>query len=156
MENCELVWDGSENRIRESKQFDNNSASSQAEKLFDVVQGSCHCEKVTFSVKIVSQPISVLDCNCSICAKKGYLHLTVPKDRVSISAAALEAMTTYRFGTGVAQHTFCATCGVEALYVPRSNPDCYSVNARCLELDGKEIRIEPLDGKTFTGTLNVE
>ena len=31
--------------------------------------------------------------------------------------------TEYRFGTNTARHRFCATCGVQAFYIPRSNPD---------------------------------
>jgi hypothetical protein len=44
-----------------------------------------------------------------------------------------KALTTYTFGTGVAQHTFCSHCGMHAFYVPRSQPDRITVNARCLD-----------------------
>ena len=44
-----------------------------------------------------------------------------------------DALTTYRFNTGTAQHTFCATCGIHPFYVPRSDPDKIDVNVRCLD-----------------------
>lgn len=149
-----LYWDGSDNRVNITsvlRQRDRKSGS-----LPRVGTGSCHCGKVTFQVDFVSNSETVLDCNCSICSKKGFLHLTVPKERVRIPAESLRHMTTYKFGTDVAQHTFCSTCGVQAIYVPRSNPESYSVNVRCLDLQGKSIRIVKLDGKTFTGKLSVK
>lgn len=149
-----LYWDGSDNRVNITsvlRQKDRKPGS-----LPRVVTGSCHCGNVTFQVDFVSNSETVLDCNCSICAKKGFLHLTVPKERVRISAESLRHMTTYKYGTDVAQHTFCSTCGVQAIYVPRSNPESYSVNVRCLDLQGKSIRIVKLDGKIFMGKLNIK
>ena len=72
------------------------------------------------------------DCNCSICRKSGYRHLVVPKQRFTLLSGAGK-LTSYRFGTGVAEHLFCAVCGVKSFYSPRSAPDCYSVNALCLD-----------------------
>ena len=60
-------------------------------------------------------------------------------------------MTTYRFNTGTAQHTFCTTCGIHASYVPRSDPDKYSVNARCLD-DFDPATMQPVrlfDGRNW-------
>ena len=58
-------------------------------------------------------------------------------------------LTTYRWGTGVAQHTFCKTCGIKSFYIPRSNPDGYDVNVRCLEPAPAELEIEPFDGRNW-------
>jgi hypothetical protein len=76
--------------------------------------------------------IEVSDCNCSICSKSGYLHLIVPKSQFTLLAGT-EALTTYQFNTGTARHLFCSVCGIKSFYVPRSHPDGYSVNARCLD-----------------------
>ena len=76
--------------------------------------------------------IEVADCNCSICRKAGYLHLIVEKARFRLLQGA-EALVTYRWNTGAAQHLFCKVCGIKSFYVPRSHPDGYSVNARCLD-----------------------
>lgn len=153
MGDSELVWDGSDNRVCVGSVLEKGTGGSS---LRSEIRGSCHCKGVEFKVEVVSTSITVLDCNCSVCAKKGYLHWTVPQERVTLSTGSAERMTTYRFGTDVAQHTFCSTCGVQAIYTPKSNPECYSVNVRCLELEGEKVRIEKLDGKTFSGTLHVE
>ena len=75
----------------------------------------------------------------------GFLHLIVPRTRFRLLRGA-EALSEYRFNTGTAQHLFCAHCGVKSFYVPRSNPDGYSVNLRCLDRSTiAEVRIEPFD-----------
>ena len=102
------------------------------------MQGSCHCGRVRFRVTADLDTVTV--CNCSICTKKGILHLTVLPEDFELLAGA-DALSTYQFNTNTAKHTFCATCGIHAFYVPRSDPDKISVNARCL--DG----IDPADLK---------
>ena len=44
-----------------------------------------------------------------------------------------DKLTTYTFNTGTAQHRFCSVCGIKGFYVPRSKPDGFSVNVRCLD-----------------------
>lgn len=113
----------------------------------DVIhRGSCHCGAVRFEVDAPAR-IAAIDCNCSICAKTGFLHLIVPQARFRLLAGA-DALTDYRFGTGVARHLFCRHCGVKCHYVPRSNPDGIDVNVRCLDADTIEaIDVEPFDGR---------
>jgi len=62
----------------------------------------------------------------------GYLHLIVPRSRFHLLQGA-DALTEYKFNTRTARHLFCGRCGVKSFYVPRSNPDGYSVNVRCLD-----------------------
>ena len=90
--------------------------------------------------------IEVLDCNCSICRMSGYLHLVVPKRRFALLSGDA-GLCRYRFHTGTAEHLFCAVCGVKSFYVPRSDPDSISVNARCLDpgtVTGRTV--VPIDG----------
>ncbi len=94
-------------------------------------RGGCHCGAVAFEVEAPAR-LTVSDCNCSVCRMSGYQHLIVPRGRFRLLKGA-EALTEYRFNTGVARHLFCRHCGVKSFYVPRSNPDGYSVNARCLD-----------------------
>ncbi len=95
--------------------------------------GSCHCGRVRFEVD--EQPeLRVTSCNCSICARTGFLHLIVPIDRFRLLAGD-EFLKSYRFNTGTANHLFCSVCGIKAFYVPRSHPDGISINARCLDQD---------------------
>jgi hypothetical protein len=93
--------------------------------------GSCHCGAVAFEVEAPAKLVAS-DCNCSICRMSGYLHLIVPRSRFHLLQGADE-LTEYKFNTGTARHLFCGRCGVKSFYVPRSNPDGYSVNVRCLD-----------------------
>jgi hypothetical protein len=107
--------------------------------------GSCHCGRVRFEV--TTDLDRVTRCNCSICNKKGFLHVIVPPDRFTLIAGA-DALTTYRFNTGVARHTFCKTCGIHPFYVPRSDPDKIDVNARCLDgVDADALPVQEFDGR---------
>ena len=110
--------------------------------------GSCHCGRVQYEV-IVPKDIVVQECNCSICSKSGYLHLIVPKSRFKLLQGE-ENLTTYTFDTHEAKHLFCKTCGIKSFYIPRSNPDGYSVNVRCLDQAKFDtITVELFDGKNW-------
>ena len=107
--------------------------------------GGCHCRRVRFGVMAPAE-IEVWECNCSICSKVGYLHLIVAKPQFTLLQGA-DALTTYTYNTGIAQHYFCSVCGVKSFYVPRSHPDGYSVNARCLDPGSVEkISLKPFNG----------
>ena len=93
--------------------------------------GGCHCGAVAFEVEAPAKLVAS-DCNCSICRMSGYLHLIVPRSRFHLLQGADE-LTEYKFNTGTARHLFCSRCGIKSFYVPRSNPDGYSVNVRCLD-----------------------
>jgi hypothetical protein len=113
-----------------------------------VYRGGCHCGQIRFEVTAAAQ-LRVSDCNCSICAKSGYLHLIVPKSRFKLLSGD-ERLTNYQFNTGVAQHLFCSTCGIKSFYVPRSHPHGYSVNARCLDnVAIADLTIVPFDGRDW-------
>lgn len=108
--------------------------------------GGCHCGRVRFEVK-APVDLVVLECNCSRCRQLGFLHLIVPKSRFRLICGE-EELTEYRFNTGVARHLFCRHCGVQSFYVPRSNPDGVSVNARCLEQGtARSMDVRPFDGE---------
>ncbi len=92
--------------------------------------GGCHCGALRFEVDV--DELKAIDCNCSICTKKGFLHVIVPREQFRVVAGA-EALSTYTFGTHTAKHHFCRSCGMHAWYVPRSHPDGISVNLRALD-----------------------
>jgi hypothetical protein len=109
--------------------------------------GGCHCGAVRFEVQS-PDVVEVENCSCSICARTGFLHLIVPASRFRLLQGS-DRITTNTFNTGAAKHMFCAVCGVKSFYVPRSNPDGFSVNLRCLD-DPKsfaEVRIVDFDGR---------
>ena len=106
--------------------------------------GGCHCGAVAFEVDAPAK-IVASDCNCSICRMSGYLHLIVPRSRFRLLQGA-DGLTEYKFNTGTARHLFCGRCGVKSFYVPRSNPDGYSVNVRCLDSATiEQVEVQPFD-----------
>jgi len=108
--------------------------------------GGCHCGAVRYEV-LAPDAVEVCDCTCSICRMTGYLHLIVPKERFRLLQGE-DKLTTYSFNTGTAKHRFCSVCGIKSFYVPRSHPDGFSVNARCLDEGSVEIAgIASFDGQ---------
>lgn len=110
-------------------------------------KGSCHCGAVRFEVD-AEEEVEVEDCNCSICAKSGFLHLIVPVSQFQLLSGQ-QQIETYTFNTGVAKHTFCKVCGIKPFYTPRSNPDGISVNLRCLDNQPKSINVVQFDGQEW-------
>jgi hypothetical protein len=111
-------------------------------------RGGCHCGDVRFEVDAPARLV-VHACNCSICEMTGYVHLIVPASRFRL-VRGRESLCEYRFNTGTARHLFCRRCGVKSFYVPRSNPDGYSVNVRCLDAEpARSVTIEPFDGRDW-------
>ncbi len=74
----------------------------------------------------------------------GFVHVIVPHGRFELLTGR-DRLASYRFGTGTAEHLFCSSCGVKSFYQPRSHPDSWSVNARCLD-QAIELAIEQFDG----------
>ena len=114
-------------------------------------EGGCHCGRVRF--RVTAELTRVSECNCSMCAKKGILHLIVPREAFELLAGD-DATTTYRFNTGVAQHRFCRYCGIHAFYVPRSDPDKIDVNVRCLDgVDVAALEVSRFDGRNWEESM---
>ena len=113
------------------------------------VSGGCHCGTIRFRFTLPSQDVELLDCNCSMCSRSGFLHLIVPHADFELQTAP-DGLASYRFGTGVAEHLFCKSCGVKAYYQPRSHPSAWSVNYRCLDHGhGLTPTIVPFDGQDW-------
>ena len=110
--------------------------------------GGCHCGDVRFEVD-APEDLEVTYCNCSICRMSGYLHLIVRENAFRLLTAD-DALSTYTFNTGVAKHYYCRRCGIKSFYVPRSNPDGVSVNARCLDPGTvRSISVTDFDGQNW-------
>lgn len=114
--------------------------------------GGCHCGSVQFEFDAPAT-VDVTDCNCSICDMTGYEHVFVPEGDLRFLSGE-DALTEYRFNTGQAVHMFCKTCGIKPLYRPRSHPEAWSVNLRCVEDGtlqvGKRI---VFDGSDWEGNI---
>ena len=108
--------------------------------------GGCHCGGVRFEVAL-PDTVEAQSCNCSMCAMTGFIHIIVAESRFRMVKGA-ERLTTYTFNTHTARRFFCSTCGVKSFYRPRSNPDGWSVNARCLDdPDSLRLDISAFDGQ---------
>jgi hypothetical protein len=112
------------------------------------ISGGCHCRAVRFEAE-VPRRVGALDCNCSICRATGFLHLIVPHGDFRLLSGP-DALTSYRFGTGAAEHLFCSVCGVKSFYQPRSHPDSWSVNVNALDEEPRpEIQVTEFDGRNW-------
>jgi hypothetical protein len=112
------------------------------------LSGGCHCGAVRF--RVVVRVFEAIECNCSMCTKKGYLHLIVPPEDFEL-VSGKDAVSTYTFNTHTAKHHFCKTCGIHAFYEPRSHPGQIDVNLRCLD-DPKDISrfaVKAFDGRNW-------
>ena len=114
-------------------------------------EGGCHCGRVRFRVQ--AELDRVTECNCSMCAKKGFLHLIVAPDHFELLTGA-DSLTTYEFNTRTAKHRFCRHCGIHPFYTPRSDPDKVDVNARCLDnVDATSLRPSSFDGQHWESAM---
>lgn len=117
-------------------------------------RGSCHCGAVVVEVE-APPDVEAYECNCSMCERSAFVHLIVPAERFRL-VRGNAALTTYTFNTGVAKHFFCRICGAKPFYVPRSNPDGFSVNVRCLDKATiKSMRILPFDGRNWESSASL-
>ena len=114
-------------------------------------QGGCHCRAVRFEIEAPEKMI-VTQCNCSICSKSGHLHHVVDKEAFTLLQGETQ-LSTYTFGTGVAQHHFCKICGIKSFYVPRSNPQGFSINVRCLD-NPPSYSINTFDGQHWEDNIH--
>ena len=114
-------------------------------------EGGCHCGKVRFRVTADLDRVS--ECNCSMCAKKGYLHLIVTLEQFELLSGE-DDLATYEFNTRVAKHRFCRHCGIHSFYVPRSDPDKIDVNVRCLDgIDVDALQVTRFDGRHWEQSM---
>jgi len=98
---------------------------------------------------MVTELDKAVECNCSICTKKGVLHHRVPPERFKLIAGQ-EALSLYQFGDKTAKHWFCQYCGIHPFSNPRAAPEMYSINIRCLDdfdLANADIEIRQFDGR---------
>ena len=113
------------------------------------VQGGCHCGAVRFEAEVGEPPVPALDCNCSVCRMTGFQHVMVPHERFEL-VSGRDALASYRFGTGTAEHLFCRVCGVKSFYQPRSHPDAWSVNLNAVDdTTGLSITFSAFDGRNW-------
>ena len=119
--------------------------------MLQTFEGGCHCGRVRF--RVTGDLARTTSCNCSICTKKGFLHLIVPPEQFELISGR-DDLATYTFNTGVAKHTFCRHCGMHPFYVPRSDPDKIDVNVRCIDdVDLANLLPQMFDGRNWEAAM---
>lgn len=112
--------------------------------------GGCHCGQVRFEVEM-DELRSVMECNCSICSKKGGLLAFAPEANFRLLQGE-SALKDYQFGKKVIHHLFCGECGIGA-FGSGAMPDgtkMRAINARCLDdVDVNRLERQFYDGKSL-------
>jgi hypothetical protein len=115
-----------------------------------VYRGSCHCGKIAYEVEGEIGP--VIECNCSICSRKGSLLWFVPRASLRLLTPEGNA-SEYLFNKHLIHHRFCPTCGIHPYAVgkePKEGREMAAINVRCLEgLDLSKLQVKPFDGRSL-------
>lgn len=111
-------------------------------------EGSCHCGKIAYAV--AGEIDAVLECNCSICSRKGYQLWFVSRANVDLRTLE-DDMASYTFNTHKIRHMFCSTCGCSPFGFG-TDPDgneTAAINVRCLQdVDLSTISVNHYDGRS--------
>jgi hypothetical protein len=111
--------------------------------------GGCHCGRVRYETE--ADLSRVMECNCSICRKRGVLLAFVPADKFKL-ASGEEALTDYQFNRKAIHHLFCKTCGVGS-FSRGSGPngvEMVALNVSCFDgVDLDTLNIQPFDGASL-------
>ena len=110
------------------------------------IRGSCHCGRIAY--RLDGEPTEAIECNCSICRRKGALLAAFAPEQFHLETAR-DAIAVYTFGRQVIRHQFCKRCGC-APFAEGTGPDgtaMVAINLRCAEdLDLSTIKVTPFDG----------
>ena len=90
-------------------------------------------------------------CNCSICKRRTVLlsDFVLSPEQLTIEDKNT-TLKDYGFGTRVARHYFCTTCGILPFVQTRLNPGCYRVNLGCIqEMDIFKMEAIVYDGQSI-------
>ncbi len=107
--------------------------------------GGCHCGKVKYKFDSTDS-VEIWKCNCSICKMSDYEHLFIHHNDFQVLEGD-NLLNEYSFGAKKAKHLFCRNCGIKSFYQPRSHPDSYSINLRCVEEPPEVKNVVYFDGK---------
>ena len=113
-------------------------------------KGSCHCGKVGYEVEM-DELKGVMECNCSMCSRKGAKMAFVPRAQLQLTTPESNAKT-YLFNKHVIQHRFCAECGIHAYGIgkDRQGNEMAMINVRCLEgIDYEALPVQRFDGRAL-------
>lgn len=109
--------------------------------------GGCHCGKIAY--RFEGEIGTVLDCNCSLCQKRGGLLQFIAQSAFTLLTPR-ENLGSYKFNKHHIDHHFCPVCGIapfsEALD-PKGNK-MVAINVRCVDgVDPQSLRIKHFNGR---------
>jgi len=110
-------------------------------------QGGCHCGRIGFEVE--GRIDQVVDCNCSMCRKRGGLLWFVPRGKLRLATPEAD-LGTYTFNTHQLRHHFCPACGIAPFSDGRGPGDVEmaAINVRCLDgVEPATLKVVAFDGK---------
>jgi hypothetical protein len=112
--------------------------------------GGCQCGKVRYQVQMDLG--EVVSCNCSRCARLGWLLAFVPSTEFKLLSGG-SSLTTFEFNKHTIQHQFCSTCGIQSFAMgthPKTGAKMTAINVRCLEgVDVDALKVKKIDGKSL-------
>lgn len=114
-----------------------------------VYTGGCHCGLVRFEATANLDP--VIQCNCSICTKRGLLWAFIAPTKFALRAGE-DDLVDYQFGHKRIHHVFCSVCGVESFAhgIGPQGDEVVALNARCIDgIDAEALNKSPFDGKSL-------
>ena len=149
--------------FRDEPTLNEGNPRLQPNERISYFQGGCHCQSIRFIAFLPEgeeiQQQTLIDCNCSICTMKGFIHWIIPFKYFALYGDP-QTLSNYQFNTRQAQHLFCSQCGIPSFYLPRSHPQHVSINVRCLD-DGATLmnsaQLQRFDGQqweTHIQTIN--
>ncbi len=100
--------------------------------MSEIRKATCHCGLVELEIEFMDGLQNIRRCNYSLCSRKGYVMASVLATRLNVTKGK-DVLSLYQWGTMVAEHYFCKTCGVHTHHRRRSNPSELAINIACVE-----------------------
>ncbi|MEP3919848.1 GFA family protein [Ascidiaceihabitans sp.] len=95
------------------------------------ITARCHCGAVELSAEL-PDGLDPSRCDCSFCVRRQAAAVTAIASSVKVIKGA-DVLSTYSFGTHMAQHHFCKICGIYTHHHRRSDPTQCGINLGCID-----------------------
>ena len=110
-------------------------------------KGGCHCGNIAYEFD--AEIGTVLDCNCSLCQKRGGLLQFIPASAFRLLTSP-DDLGTYKFNKQAIAHHFCKVCGIDPFSEgsDAKGNKMVAINMRCVEgVDPRALDIRPFNGR---------
>lgn len=112
-----------------------------------MLEGGCHCGAVRFAAE--ADPAGAMECNCSYCARKGFILTFTPAEKFRLLAGE-DKLLEYRFNRHVIAHRFCRDCGTQpfSFGTDSKGRKMAAINLRCVDgIDVAQLAPQKFDGR---------